>query len=192
MNNFHGTSVDSVLFSIKENGALLHWLHAIYATVDQDVFIHLFDKQNRSGVASDYDSTVAGTVLVTVNDGKGLGHGLGDAGAEVAVQCISTNYAGEQDVTIVDQWSFYFTDTYVATDTVLFYFGAITLGTTVPIATIKVPGVVAGKNDGYDGNPDVIFEQGIIAGVTTTVNGSAGVPTTDVDVSASFIGRPLS
>ena len=184
--NFNGESNGSALFAMKANGGRLHWLHVTNVEAGEDAFIHLFDRQTRSGVASNYNGTVAGTVLITMPSGMGVGHNLGDAGTEVDVQVLSTNHSGVKTVTIVDQWSFYFTDTYVATDTVLFFL-AVVLGTTAPVLTILVPGVVATKPSGYDGNPGFHFEEGIIAGITTTADGSAGVPTSDKVISASYL-----
>lgn len=180
--------VASAKFSIRKNGGRLHFLQIINPTIAQDCYLHLFDKENRAGVCSDYSGTVAGTVLVTVNNAMGIGHGLGDAGDVVAgVEVLSTNHSGAKTVTIVDQWSFYFTDTYVATDAIIFWATAIVLGTTESTLTVLCRGIDA---DGYAGGfaqvIDAPFGEGVIGAITTTLDGSTGAPTANVHVTSIF------
>ena len=172
-------AVASNLFSIRKNGGRLHWLQIINPTVGEDVFLHLFDKQNRNGTITDYNATVAGTCLLTIESGIGMGHGLGNAGdAVTGVEVLSINHSGAKTVTIVDANSFYFTDTYVADDAIIFWSGAITLGTTASKLSILCRGVDAdGFAGGFVGMIDGVFEQGVLGAITTTLDGSAGLPT---------------
>ena len=179
----------STLTIYRKNGGRLHFLQIVNPTVAEDCYLHLFDKESRTGGVTNYNATVAGTVLCTVDSGLGMGHGLGDAGDVVAgVILTSTNHDDTFSVTIVDEWSFYFTDTYVADDAdVIFYKTVITLGTTAPKITILCRGVDA---DGYAGGfatvIDALFEQGVIGAFTTTLNGSAGAPTANCMASMIF------
>ena len=175
----------SAKFVVRKNGGRLHWLQIIVPTVGQDAYVHLYDKQSRSGVITDAGG---GDVLLTVDSGLGMGHQLGDAGDVVAgVEVLSANHSGAKTVTIVDKFSFTFTDTYVADDVIVFWSGAITPGTTVASLIIKAPGADADAYAGdFAGVIDATFEQGVIGVITTTLTGGAGVPTAPVHVTAVF------
>jgi len=183
-------TADETITRMKERGGIIKYLEVTNIN-PHDVYIQFFDIQQGDIISfEEYKTVVAGTVRANVTQ-DGIGHNLGDAG-DTATLLIAgtTDYnSASISVTVIDDWSFYYTETFGVTRTGTWR-EVITLGATVPDHS-----VFCGKGDGTNRAASLkelpvqglSFTDGITFAVLTTKFG-AGAPTAAIEFSAGYLG----
>lgn len=186
---FDTIAADETLTRMKERGCSLHYLEMTNIN-PHDVYVQFFDiKQGDIISFEDYDATVTGTVKANVTR-DGIGHNLGVAGATATLYIAgTTDYdSASISVTVIDAFSFYYTETFNVTRTGTWR-EIITLGTTVP-DWFKFCGKGDGTNRAaalFESDRGIPFEDGVFFAVTTTARGSTA-PTAAIEFSAGYVG----
>ena len=184
----YSKTADENVESLKTMGGIIKYIEAINVT-DDDLYAQFFNKKNGNIISvADYGSVVVGAVLVTVEDDV-YGHKLGDAGDVVSLAIENSDYDNDPiNVTIVDAYSFYMTETWVATS-VGTWREVVTLGTTVPDFTKFIP-----KGDGVGKSAALVelmhgvhLDNGILFAVTKEIDGNTA-PDSDIELVIGFQG----